>query len=137
MPSSTRTDPSAPFVKKIQKRPLVAWSAANAIESSPRSPTVLVAFAPRSRNGVGSVAPFSTTRTVPARSTTKTRVASPGGAVTNVGAAKSPTCTSWTPARAGVAPVSRASAAASAIAAIRPRPWRLTTRWPSGRGPAA
>ncbi len=47
-------------------------------------------------NGVGSRTPFLTTRTVPPRSTTKTRVGSPGGAVTYSGEANVPSDVSAT-----------------------------------------
>ena len=71
-----------------------------------------------SRNGVGSTVPLRTTRIVPARSTTNTRVVSRGGAVTLMGAVKSPTFTSTGAAAAAPGAASAAMATAAAAAAL-------------------
>src|SRR3954471_10324451 len=57
-----------------------------------------------SRNGRPSLRPFSSTRIRPARSTTKTRLRSPRGAVTKIGALKLPTFFNRTPREAAASP---------------------------------
>src|SRR4051794_13699959 len=64
-----------------------------------------------SRNGVASFLPLRTTRMGPPRSTTNSRLRSPGGAVTKIGELKLPTFFSLTP-RAAETPGSPAGLAA-------------------------
>src|SRR4051812_3045969 len=69
-----------------------------------------------SRNGLPSFLPLRTTRIVPPRSTTNSRLRSPGGAVTKIGELKLPTFFSLTP-RAAETPGSPAG-----LAALVPEP---------------
>ena len=72
-----------------------------------------------SRNGVAAVPLSRTTRIVPSRSTTKRRIASPGGAVRNVGAANVPAGCSTTAPCAEPAVAARARSARSSDGAGR------------------
>src|SRR5918997_1498368 len=102
------------------------------MESRPRSPVVSTSAA-MSRNGVGSVSPLRTTRIWPARSTTNTRERSRGGAVTYMGALKSPTGTKVGAAPAPAGAASATSARASRALVIRDMPVLGLEREPAAR----
>ena len=80
---STTTSP-ARLLKCTNTQPFCACCGWNAKDSIPRSPCVDTR-AEMSRKGVARTVPFWTTRMRPGRSSTKIRVASPGGEARKIG----------------------------------------------------